>query len=178
MKKIILVFFFFITLSAFLPRSTWAWLDCPYGKINDPFPGSCEFYIDTNDNQICDHSEPAPETIKETMIVQEEKEENRGQQLSFYFIFIPLAAYFIHWYLVTKTKISRKFKWLNRITFRYFWNLVLLLTFLPTAISGLLFILRIRNTFLFSLHNQLGIVFVVVGLLHFFARFQHFLKRP
>jgi len=42
-----------------------AWDDCPYGMTNSSchFPGYCSRYVDTNNNNICDHSEPAPESI-------------------------------------------------------------------------------------------------------------------
>ena len=39
----------------------YAWDDCPKGLVNDEYPGSCSLYIDTDENGICDHSEPAPE---------------------------------------------------------------------------------------------------------------------
>ncbi len=38
-----------------------AWNDCPKGMVNDPYPGECSRYVDTDGNDICDHSEPAPE---------------------------------------------------------------------------------------------------------------------
>ncbi len=31
---------------------------CPYGLVNDPFPGECRQYVDHNGNNICDLSEP------------------------------------------------------------------------------------------------------------------------
>lgn len=37
----------------------YAWDDCPKGTVNDPYPGDCVRYIDTDNNGICDHSEPA-----------------------------------------------------------------------------------------------------------------------
>ena len=32
---------------------------CPYGLVNDPYPGECRSYVDNNNNGICDLSEPA-----------------------------------------------------------------------------------------------------------------------
>ena len=32
---------------------------CPYGLVNDPYPGECRHYVDANGNGICDLSEPA-----------------------------------------------------------------------------------------------------------------------
>ena len=31
--------------------------DCPFGKVDCEYPGNCGRYIDTNANDICDHSE-------------------------------------------------------------------------------------------------------------------------
>ena len=37
-----------------------AWDDCPKGLVDDPYPGACSRYVDTNDDGICDHSQPEP----------------------------------------------------------------------------------------------------------------------
>ncbi len=49
-------------LLALAPMAAWAWDDCPLGLVDDPYPGACPRYIDTNGDGICDHSqsEPAP----------------------------------------------------------------------------------------------------------------------
>jgi len=31
---------------------------CPFGEVNDPYPGNCGRYVDANENGICDLSEP------------------------------------------------------------------------------------------------------------------------
>ena len=33
---------------------------CPFGLVNDPYPGQCRRYVDRNANGICDLSEPSP----------------------------------------------------------------------------------------------------------------------
>lgn len=140
------------------------WLDCPYGRINDPFPGQCELYTDTSSDQICDRSQP---------------EGGVGDMRSFvlWASFIILAVYFVHWYLVNQTKLGEKFKFLKPALFRYFWNLLLLLTFLPVAVSGLLWALGVTN-FNFSLwHNRMGIVFTTVAFLHLLGRLGYFFKK-
>lgn len=35
---------------------------CPYGMVNDPFPGNCSRYIDLNGDGICDLSQTVPTT--------------------------------------------------------------------------------------------------------------------
>jgi len=52
MKKLILMIFILI-----LPCLLFAQTDCPFGFVNDPAPGSCARYINTNGNSICDLSE-------------------------------------------------------------------------------------------------------------------------
>ena len=51
----ILLFFSFRT------SEVYAWDDCPKGLVNDPYPGECSRYVDTDENGICARSEPAPE---------------------------------------------------------------------------------------------------------------------
>ncbi|MBC7294630.1 MAG: hypothetical protein H5T84_11145, partial [Thermoleophilia bacterium] len=42
------------------PSTAQAWADCPRGLVNDPYPGRCSRYTDTNDDGICDLSQPKP----------------------------------------------------------------------------------------------------------------------
>ena len=44
-----------------IPGTVFAWDDCPKGLVDDPYPGECARYIDTDNDGICDHSQPAPE---------------------------------------------------------------------------------------------------------------------
>ncbi len=30
---------------------------CPHRRVNDPFPGHCRLYVDSNGNNLCDYSE-------------------------------------------------------------------------------------------------------------------------
>lgn len=54
-------FFVFALISLMLPGLAYAWDDCPFNEVNEPYPGTCGRYVDTDSNGICDHSEPAPE---------------------------------------------------------------------------------------------------------------------
>lgn len=51
--------FIFIIMLAVIP-GVLAWDDCPRGLVNDPYPGVCNRYVDTNNDGICDHSQAAP----------------------------------------------------------------------------------------------------------------------
>lgn len=131
-----------------------AWLDCPFERINDSYPGQCPRYIDTNNNQICDHSEPAP------------KEPKIGEKSTFGY-FLIIAVIILGVWFATKKLLSPK-------DFRLIWNLVLLASFLPVGISGGLLFLNIKITNYYFWHDQLGIVFLVVGFFHLGERLNYF----
>jgi hypothetical protein len=42
------------------PSSALAWDNCPKGLVNDPYPGLCRRYVDTNGDGICDLSQSEP----------------------------------------------------------------------------------------------------------------------
>lgn len=175
MKKIIFSILLAIIVLGFFGKQVYGWSDCPYGKINDPFPGSCFRYLDTNNNQICDHSEPQPQksTSAATISAINQKQNNT----IFWIMFLTASGYFCHWYLVFKTQFPKKYKWLNQVGFRFFWNLVLLITFLITGISGLILAFGVLNKTFSLWHNYAGLVFVIVGFFHFLNHLQYF-KKP
>jgi hypothetical protein len=57
-----------IALLLALPSGALAWNNCPKGLVNDPYPGACGRYVDTNGDDICDlsQSEPITSTTKQT----------------------------------------------------------------------------------------------------------------
>lgn len=54
---IILIFLLLLNIQSSLAVS---WDSCPFGLENDPYPGECGRYIDTNQDGICDLSQPNP----------------------------------------------------------------------------------------------------------------------
>ena len=49
---------YFVILFALLACSySFAWDDCPFGLVNDRYPGKCGLYEDNNHDSICDHSQ-------------------------------------------------------------------------------------------------------------------------
>jgi len=148
--------FFFLFTSIDL-----AWLDCPYGRINDPYPGRCNLYTDTNNNQICDHSEAPQKEIQLPFLP------NSSKNTHPFFTFLGITGITLVAWFLTK-------KFLKPLNFRLFWNLVLLASFLPVGISGILLFLNIQIPNFAFWHNFLGVTFVVVGLLHLLARLNYF----
>jgi len=63
-KGMLFLFVLFITISIFMINlnvsMAQVWNSCPFGLENDPYPGECGRYIDTNQDNICDLSQPEP----------------------------------------------------------------------------------------------------------------------
>ncbi|MBU1322545.1 hypothetical protein KKE48_04595 [Patescibacteria group bacterium] len=130
-----------------------AWLDCPYARVNDPYPGSCFRYLDTNQDQLCDHSQAERSALYQTLA-----------------LFLPIAFYFIHWVVVKKT---------GKRAFIYFWNLILLLSFTLVAFTGLyLFITNQSTSVLNYLHYLSGIIFIELALIHFLRHLVYYKRLP
>lgn len=101
MTMLIFIFMFFLINSNGLVGEIYAWDDCPKGMVNDEYPGSCPRYIDTDENGICDHSEPAPEDRIDNQgaessitLTDDSKTKNtlNVSIISFLSIFIPLIT--------------------------------------------------------------------------------------
>ncbi len=51
---------FGISFGLAYPSEALAWDNCPKGLVNDPYPGACRRYVDTNGDNICDLSQSKP----------------------------------------------------------------------------------------------------------------------
>jgi hypothetical protein len=161
-----------------------AWEDCPYGLVNDPWPGLCRRYIDTNDDGVCDHSQPEPESTSviippadggedgqnETFPV--DAEEGAGDiQLAGTYHVIPIALALSLIYLVTYMMAKKDIIKLS--DHRRLWNWALLATFLASAMLGLMLAICINfgwtvpfSTKTLFFHVELGISMAVISLFH------------
>ena len=72
-------------LIAFSSISIYAWDNCPYGLEDDPYPGECKRYIDTDGGGICDRSQPAPEDRDTGIVSNEENIKENAKDDSKYF---------------------------------------------------------------------------------------------
>ena len=51
---------FGISFGLAFPSQALAWDNCPKGLVNDPYPGACSRYVDTDGDDICDLSQSEP----------------------------------------------------------------------------------------------------------------------
>jgi hypothetical protein len=98
MKKIISSVLTLLVFSAGVmtfPGSAYAqWNDCPLGRVNDPFPGECGRYVDSDGSGFCDHSEllaqntaseeTAPATFEVELTGQDLKTKTVGEVAEIY----------------------------------------------------------------------------------------------
>ena len=64
----------FLVISPFV----FAWDDCPFGLVNDTYPGNCGRYTDASGDLICDHSQPNPGSLAPTANTSYIAEEGSG----------------------------------------------------------------------------------------------------
>jgi len=182
MKKLYVI----ILIALLTPIAVYAWNDCPYGTVNDPFPGQCPRYIDTNQNNICDHSEsPSSGSINNTSTTGQvdTSANNKNSNTSFSDIqnassvppenynLIPLTITTIILYLITyllylEDRLIRSF-------YYSIWKYVLMVSFLATGVTGLILTIFINygiqspwNLTIDFWHAEFAIVMVVSTLLH------------
>lgn len=182
MKKIcLLVFIIFLT-----PIVIYAWNDCPYGLVNDPFPGQCPRYEDTNQDGVCDHSQ-SPSRLSLNNSSDNEHRGKKGdigvnissldtQKAKFVpkgnYYLVPLSITTLIIYLVTYLFYLENR--LKRDIFYKIWNYVLIFSFLVTGVTGLILMIvvsqSIRSSWNLTIdfwHAEFAIIMVVSTLFHF-----------
>ena len=101
-RKYIKLLTIILILVVFNSISIYAWDNCPFGFEDDPYPGECKRYIDTDGDGICDLSQLAPadrntnislneENVKENIIDNNKYSEEIDQKVTGGF-FIAEAA--------------------------------------------------------------------------------------
>lgn len=167
----------FFALTTMLLLISWlVAVECPFGMVNDPFPGSCGRYVDKNGDGICDLSEqPIKESQEKTTTPSNQPEqkipETKKEEFKDYynFILISLAtiiSYSISWLLSFTKKIKES-------THKFFWNVILLISFKLSALLAILWLLKtsfginsISPAQASFWHVETGIVMIWVGAFH------------
>ncbi len=186
MKKII----FIIILLVIISGATLAFEDCPRDEIDCAYPGECSRYIDTDNDGICDKSQPAPEDrsddaaiTTEDMVIAETESDSSDQipetaaetdnQSKITYHLLPILLVLIILYAISYI-LSRK-KIIRVASHRKIWNILLLVTFLISGILGILLVIRINYGAAIPLpfnvlfwHVEVGIAMFIISLFHTF----------
>ena len=170
MKKIV-----FVLLLILIPAITLAWDDCPYNKTDCPRPGICNKYIDTDNDKICDRSQPAPKNRNiEIINAQETNDKNliiNNKQNKMTYHLVPISLILILLYFITH--ILSKKKIISVVNHRKIWNVLLLVSFLVSGILGILLVIeinfgiRISSPFnILFWHVETGITMFAISIFH------------
>lgn len=157
-----------------------AWDNCPFGEVNETYPGTCGRYTDTDQDNICDLSQPLPNLRVEASdnsntIDQEQNQSsdvnssNTAPGINYYFI--PILLVLIVLYALTFSLGKKKI--MQKNDHRKIWNVILLITFLVSAVFGLILAislsLGIRLSFYKDLlfwHVEFGIAMAIISFFH------------
>jgi hypothetical protein len=148
------------------------WDSCPNGLTNDPYPGACRLYLDTNNDRICDRSQSAPQSNSSTGSTTATTPANNspvvttpapavtGSQTSpaatdtggtgkadtgksrYTYYFVPILAGLIVLYSFTWILSARKI--IATLLHRKIWNMVLLVSALISALLGIVLLINIE----------------------------------
>nr|WP_319373941.1 DUF4405 domain-containing protein [uncultured Methanobacterium sp.] len=185
MKKLYVV----LLIVLLTPIAVYAWNDCPYGLLNDPYPGQCPRYLDTNYDNICDHSEsPSSGSLNNSSTITTQTNEGsvsdkNNSNSSFSDIqqassvpsqsynLIPIATTTIIIYLITYLLYLEDR--LKRSIYYTIWKYVLMASFIVTGATGLILAVSINygiqsswNLTIDFWHAEFAIIMAVSTLLH------------
>lgn len=145
--------------------------DCPYGYVDDPYV-RCGLYVDTNSDHLCDLSQEPVKTVEVIQpIIIKPRYEFVG--VSIILTIIYLVSFFLY-----------RFNKITVVLHRRIWNILLLLTFLVSAILGILLVIRINYGVLFDFlpfnmlywHVEAGIAMTIISLFHIGWHWRYYLS--
>lgn len=153
-----------------------AYDDCPFGLINDTYPGECGRYLDTDSDGICDHSQSAPEVSgsvggcdtadstasDSTQIISSGHNQPTPVSLFEKYAFFQITILTLLFLLVGELAIK------NRLLLKYIVNVALLVSFLAASITAIIYFFNISGLqgTIIDLHVKLGLVAVWIGIYH------------
>ncbi len=187
-KKISILFILTMILSSL----TLA-VNCPSGLVNDSYP-SCGLYKDTNTDHVCDLSQEQQANINlqnnnqqitqtnEAIITYSVASENifsnlfKTRRYNFLGVSIILLLIYSISFLLSR------FNKITVITHRKIWNLMLLITFLVSAILGIFLVIQINYGIIFRLpfnmlywHVEAGIAMTIISIFHIIWHWKYYL---
>jgi small-conductance mechanosensitive channel len=177
-KISLILIYIFIFLLLLGSSSVYAWDNCPFGEVNETYPGSCGRYIDTDNDNICDLSQSPPGARIQVTEGSSNEEQNQSidetntslaNSLNYYFlpILLLLFLFYILTYSLSKKLIIKK------NYHRKFWNVILLVTFLISGLFGIILALSISSGIRLSFyadllfwHVEFGIAMAIISFFH------------
>ncbi len=158
-----------------LSSSVSAEVECPFGLVNDTYPGDCGRYIDINGDGICDYSQPEPSSAAvpagETPMLSASQSVHPQSLFDRYHFFQITFGVLL---AIALSELLIK----NKLLVKYIWNVALMVSFAAAAITSLLYFLRLEGVHatVITLHIELGLIMVWIGLYHAAKRMYFYTK--
>ena len=173
MKKYIFILLLTLIL---IPNISLAQSNCPYDKVNDPYPGKCGQYVDTNNDQLCDHSQLALGEKNEKTILPKSTTTSKTKKI---YHLLPIALFLIIFYIISH--ILSKKRIISIAKHRKIWNILLLISFLCSGILGIFLVIRINFGIMIPLpfnmlfwHVEMGIAMAIISIFHIMWHWAYF----
>lgn len=157
---------------------------CPYGLVNDPYPGQCPRYTDLNGDGFCDFSQTLDsvaanndtgtqaDNVQDGNVTTHTIEDRGGADHIDYHI-IPVSLIILGLYLFTYYLFKKGY--IKRSKHKRLWNLLLTFGYLGTGFTGFLLIFFIKLGIRTALkqpvtywHAEMAILMVVATFLHIY----------
>ncbi|MDY6787920.1 MAG: hypothetical protein SVK54_07330 [candidate division WOR-3 bacterium] len=146
---------------------------CPFGLVNDSFPGECVRYIDEDSDSICDYSQIDENTPDNEFNGQSDSIDDKYQ------LKIMLPIWFALFILTVPGKRNKlvKYRHVNQ-----FWNWVLLASFIITAGTSVLLlgaeysVIDLWAKESLYMHNLFGTVFILSSFSHIYLKWNYYLN--
>ena len=173
-KTVSIIIVVFLTCLMLIPTSI-AWENCPFGEVNETYPGTCGRYTDSDQDGICDLSQLPPDAriqiSEEKTNQQENVSENTSKNTRLNYYFIPILIVLASCYTMTYGLARKKKITINQ--HRKIWNVILLITFLVSGFFGLILPITISSSIRLSFyatllfwHVEFGIAMAIISFFH------------
>ena len=184
MKKIqksILILSTIFFILGFFSYTALAWEDCPFGYEDEPYPGTCWRYVDENNDGICDLSQEEP--VEESQNKNTQSSNSYQQQNSTRFPFMLIISLIIVYILIVALRYFVSKKKLTNTKVKIILNILLMITFIPSAITGVVLllatnigILREIGQIFTQIHNISSLFFMWISVYHIIWHIKYYKK--
>ena len=165
-----------------LSSKSLAWADCPFGYEDEEYPGTCWRYIDTNNDGICDHSQSEP-TIETNAENEEGNISSLNQETNTRFPILLIISFVFSFFLVLILKLFVKKGKITNSKEKIIFNILLLIFFIPSAITGMVLLLMTNMKILINLgpsftqmHNISSLFFMWISGYHIIWHTKYYIK--
>ena len=180
--KIFTILSFIIFIVLFFSPIVSAWDNCPFGLKDDPYPGTCGRYVDENNDKLCDYSQSEPtvetqdENAKANSPIRQQNKQNR-------FPILLIISFVIIASLILILKVLVERKKLSNVKEKIILNILLLIFFIPSAITGIILLLMTNMGILIEfgpnfiqLHTISSLFFMWISAYHITWHTKYYLK--